>query len=577
MRCKDKLIFLIKQYLCKKFLYDMKVIRIGIVVFIALTGGLSSKLFAQLSEKQRFEITQNLDVFNFLFKELNLYYVDTLDVKKIIQDNISYMLQQLDPYTEYISEEDMQDFQFQTTGEYGGIGTVISMREGKIIVVDPYENMPAALAGLIPGDEILSIDGERMEGKTSSYASERLKGQPHTSIEIMFRRTGEKNPRKVTIERKRIHIDPVIYYDVLKDGIGYIYLSGFTVNSARSVKDALLDLKNNHQIVSLIIDLRNNGGGVIEECMDILNFFLPKGELLFSLKGKAKSMDRIYRATQDPVEAGLPLVVLVNENSASASEILSGTIQDLDRGIIVGTRTYGKGLVQSTRELPYNGKLKLTTAKYYIPSGRSIQSIDYSNKDENGKASYIPDSLTTVHYTSHNRPVRDGGGILPDFVVEAEKTPTMIYYMEVNSIFFDFVAQWRAKHPKIATPSEFVLTNQIYTEFKEFVKSKNFTYDRQSEKTLEAMKKIMEFEGYYDVACEEFQALENKLNPDLERDLELHKKQIIKYLSMQIMKQYHYAKGQLIYELREDAALNKALEIIQNKELYNETLKNTEK
>jgi carboxyl-terminal processing protease len=550
----------------------MKVIRIGIAVFMVLTVSHSSKLFAQLSEKQRFEITRNLDVFNSLFKELNLYYVDTLDVEKIVQDDISYMLQQLDPYTEYISEEDMSDFQFQTTGEYGGVGTLISMRNGKIIVVDPYENMPAALAGLIPGDEILAIDGESMEGKTTPYASERLKGQPHTNIKVKFRRIGEKNTREVVIERKRIHIDPVTYYGVLKEGIGYIYLSGFTVNSARSVKEALSDLRNNHQIVSLIIDLRDNGGGVIEECMDMLNFFLPKGELLFSLKGKAKQMDRIYRAVQEPVEPDLPLVVLVNGSSASASEILSGTIQDLDRGVIVGTRTYGKGLVQSTRELPYNGKLKLTTAKYYIPSGRSIQSIDYTHKDENGRASSIPDSLTTVYYTSHNRPVRDGGGILPDFVVEEETVPTMLYYMEANSIFFDFAAQWRGKHPKIAPPSEFDLTDTIYTEFKEFVKSKQFTYDRQSEKALESMKKIMEFEGYYAAASEEFQALENKLKPDLERDLELHKKQITKYLAAQIMKQYYYAKGQLIYELREDAALNKALEIIQDKELYKATL-----
>jgi carboxyl-terminal processing protease len=576
MRCKDKGIFLIIQYLCRKFLCDMKVIRIGIVVLIVLFANCNSAIFAQLSEDKRFEIIRNLDIFNSVFKELNLYYVDSLDVKGIIRSDISYMLQQLDPYTEYISEEDMQDFQFQTTGEYGGIGTVISMRDGKIIVIDPYENMPAALAGLIPGDEILAIDGESMEGKTSSYASERLKGQPQTNIKIKFRRMGEKNPKEVIIERKRIHIDPVIYSGVLKEGIGYIYLSGFTVNSARAVKDALLNLKNNHQIASLIIDLRNNGGGVIEECMDMLNFFLPKGELLFSLKGKAKQMDRIYRATQEPVEPSLPLVVLVNGNSASASEILSGTIQDLDRGVIVGTRTYGKGLVQSTRELPYNEKLKMTTAKYYIPSGRSIQSIDYANKDENGRASSIPDSLTTVYYTSHNRPVRDGGGILPDFVMEEKKTPTMLYYMEANSIFFDFVTEWRESHPKIAQPSEFVLTDTIYTTFKEFVKSKNFTYDRQSEKALESMKKIMEFEGYYDAASDEFRALENKLKPDLERDLELNKKQIAKFLAAQIMKQYYYAKGQLIYELREDTVLNKAIEIVQDKNLYNDTLKNTE-
>ncbi|MDR0412730.1 MAG: S41 family peptidase [Dysgonamonadaceae bacterium] len=553
----------------------MKAVRIGIIVFFILSAGHHSKLRAQLSEEQRFEITRNLDIFNSLFRELSLYYVDSIETEKIIRNNIAYMLRQLDPYTEYIPEENMQNFQFQTTGEYGGIGTVISMRDDKIIVVDPYENMPAASAGLIPGDEIVTIDGESMEGKSSSYASDRLKGQPHTNIKLKFRRTGEKKLREATIERKRIHINPVSYYGLLREGVGYIHLSGFTVNSARSVKEALLDLKNNHQITSLVIDLRNNGGGVIEECTDILNFFLPKGELLLSLKGKVKQMDRIYRAAQDPVEPDLPLVILVNENSASASEILSGTIQDLDRGIIVGTRTYGKGLVQSTRELPYNERLKMTTAKYYIPSGRSIQAIDYSDRDANGKTASIPDSLTTVYYTRHNRPVRDGGGILPDFVVEEENVPTMLYYLDANALFFDFVVKWRENHPNIAPPSEFVLTDTIYTSFKEFVQSKNFSYDRQSEKALESMKKIMEFEGYYDTASEEFRALENKLKPDLDRDLELHKKQIVKLLASEIMKQYYYAKGQLIYELREDAALDKALEVIQDKKLYRETLGNT--
>ncbi|MDR0863657.1 MAG: S41 family peptidase [Candidatus Symbiothrix sp.] len=550
----------------------MKIARMAIIVCIVSAWNHSTEIFAQLSENQRFEITKNLDIYNSLFKELNLYYVDTLDIEQVIQNDISYMLQQLDPYTQYIPEEEMSDFQFQTTGEYGGIGSVISSRNGKIIVTDPYENMPAALAGLIPGDEILSIDGESMEGQTSAYASERLKGQPNTTLKLKIQRAGEKKTREITFERKRIHINPVTYYGVLEGGSGYLYLSGFTTQSAQAVKEALIDLTTNQHVNSLIFDVRDNGGGVVEDCLDMLNYFLPKGELLLSMKGKVKQMDRTYRATQSPIEPDLPLVILVNGNSASASEILSGTIQDLDRGIIVGSRTYGKGLVQATRQLPYDGRLKLTTSKYYIPSGRSIQAIDYSNRDEDGRGSSIPDSLTTVYYTSHNRPVRDGGGVLPDFVIEDEKIPTIIYYMEAGSVFFDFVVQWRATHPKIASPSEFVLTDDIYREFKEFVKSKDFTYDRQSGRALEALKKIMEFEGYYDGARTEFQALENKLTPDLDKDLELHKTQITKYLAIQLMKQYYYAKGQMIYELRDDAVLNKAVEILQNKELYNNTL-----
>ena len=553
----------------------MKIMRSVLIVFVFLSLNHSFKLYAQLSEKQRFEIAKNLDIFNSVFKELNLYYVDTLDVEKIMQGNIYSMLQQLDPYTEYIPEEDMSDFQFQTTGEYGGIGAIISSRNGKITIIEPYMGMPADLAGLIPGDVILEIDGVSMEGQTTSFASERLKGQPNTTLSLKIQHLDEKKPRLLTIERKRIHIDPITYYGVLKNGIGYIYLSAFTTQSAQAVKEALIDLRKNHQIHSLIFDLRDNGGGVVEECLDMLNFFLPKGELLLSMRGKIKQLDRTYRATQSPIEPDLPLAILVNGNSASASEILSGTIQDLDRGVVIGTRTYGKGLVQTTREIPYGGRLKLTTSKYYIPSGRCIQAIDYAQRDSDGKVFYIPDSLTTVYRTARNRPVKDGCGILPDTVVEDPKIPTIIYYLEGNSIFFDFIVQWRKKHPKIAPPSEFVLTDDIYNEFKAFVKSKDFTYDRQSEKALESLKKIMEFENYYNSASSEFQALENKLKPDLERDLELHKEQISKRLAMRIMQQYYYARGQWIYVLRDDAVLNKAMEILSNKELYNKILSNS--
>jgi carboxyl-terminal processing protease len=551
----------------------MKNLRLFILLFaiVLLSGNI--QVHAQLTEKERFEVSKYLDIYNALFKELNLNYVDSLKIGKLISDDIAYMLRQLDPYTQYIPEEEMPEFRFETTGEYGGVGSIISMRDNKIIILEPYEGMPAALSGLIPGDQILAIDGESLVNQTVTYASERLKGQPNTEVKIKFQRLGEDKPREIILQRQRIHIEPITYYGVIKDKIGYISLSGFTTQSAQAVKEALLDLTTNHQIESLIFDVRDNGGGVVEECLDMLNFFLPKGELLLSMKGRVKQMERTYHATQEPILPNLPLVVLTNGNSASAAEILAGSIQDLDRGIVVGTRTFGKGVVQATYELPYNGQLKLTVSKYYIPSGRCIQAIDYAQRDGEGRVTSIPDSLTNIFYTANNRPVRDGSGILPDFVIADEKVPTIIYYMDANYIFFNFVTQWRKNHPKIASPFEFELTNKIYEEFKSFVASKDFSYDRQSERAMESLKKIMEFEGYFDGASEEFQALENKLKPDLNRDLELYKSQIANYLAMQMMKQYHYEKGRLIYDLRKDQVLNKALEILQDKELYVGTLK----
>ena len=535
-----------------------------IFLILCISLGYNSNLRAQLTENQRFKTAKNLDIYNTLVKELMLYYVDTIDIEKSTRMNIDYFLRQLDPYTEYIPEEDMQDFQFQTTGEYGGIGSIISMRDNRIIIVEPYEGMPAALAGLIPGDEILEIDGESMNGKTTTYASEHLKGQPNTQVKIKYLPLSGEEAKEITIKRQRIHIDPVTYFGVLEEGIGYIYLSSFTVQSAQVVKEALLNLVNNHKIKSLVFDVRNNGGGSVEDCLEVLNFFIPKGELLLSMKGRIEKQNRTYYTTHNPLFPNLPIAVLVNGNSASASEILSGAIQDLDRGSVIGSRTYGKGLVQTTRDLPSDGRLKLTIAKYYIPSGRCIQAVDYAQRDENGRVSYIPDSLTTVYYTKNGRPVKDGAGILPDIVMEEEKMPTIIYYLEGESIFFDFVTQWRKTHPQIASPAEFEVTDEIYVAFKNFVKSKDFTYDRQSAKAMESLKKIMEFEGYMEPASTEFQALENKLKPDLDRDLELYKKQISKYLGIQLMKQYNYAKGMLQYSLKDDPEVKKAIETLKN-------------
>lgn len=523
---------------------------------------------AQLSEKDRFDMAKNLDIYNSLFKELSMYYVDSIAVEKIIKENISFMLRRLDPYTEYISEEEMPEFLLQTTGEYGGIGAMITSDTSKVFISEPYEGMPATLAGLQAGDVLLEINGESVVGKTSAFASERLKGQPNTKVKIKFQRPGENKIREVTINRTRIEIDPVTYYGVLPGKIGYIYLSGFTTHSAQSLRSALEDLKTNQDIKSLIIDVRDNGGGVVEDCLEILNYFIPKGELLLTMKGKVRQLDRIYRATQAAIDPEIPLAILVSRQSASASEILAGTLQDLDRAVIVGTRTYGKGLVQSPRQLPYSGQLKLTTAKYYIPSGRCIQAIDYSHRNEDGSVSYIPDSLTSAFQTSKGRPVRDGGGIMSDIVVDKKKIPTMLYYMDAGNIFFNFVVQWRQKHPNIASPENFTLSEEDYREFMTFVKSKSFNYDRQSEKALNNLKEIMEFEGYLDAASDEFKALEDKLKPDLDRDLNLYKEQISDFLTREIMKQYYLAKGEIIYSLREDEDVKKAVEILSDKNLY---------
>lgn len=544
------------------------------IILLLFLGISSTALKAQLTEDERFEISKNLDIINSVFKELNLNYVDTLDVEKITRNTINSMLHRLDPYTEFIPEEEVSTFLQQTTGEYGGVGSIISYRtdSNHIYIVDPYEGMPAQLAGMQAGDVLLEIDGISMEGQTSNFASEKLRGQPNTKIKVKFQRYGEKKPREVTFERKRIEMDPITYYGVLPGNIGYIYFYNFTTHSAENIRKALDDLVNKQGIQSLILDVRDNGGGVVEDCMEILNNFIPKGELLLTMKGKHPQSDRVYRTTQDPAYPNIPIAVLTNRGSASASEILAGAIQDFDRGVVIGNRTYGKGLVQSSKQLPYNARIKMTTAKYYIPSGRCIQAVDYSHRNEDGSVSYIPDSLTTVFYTKNGRPVKDGGGVSPDFVVEEKQIPTIAYYMDAQNIFFDFVVQWRARNPKIALPQDFVLSDEDYNEFKEFVKSKDFTYDRQSEKALASLKEIMEFENYFSSASEEFAALENKLKPDLDRDLELYKEQLSQYLSLFIMKHYYYAKGEQIYSIRGDQVVEKAIEVLSNPELYRQTL-----
>ncbi len=539
---------------------------------ILLLGGVFGA-FAQQTDNQRFELSKNLDVFNSLIKELDMFYVDTIQPDKVISNAIDGMLGKLDPYTTYITEEELNDFKFMTTGEYAGIGSIIVQRKGKTYISEPYENMPAALAGLKAGDELLEIDDVKVS--EIEIPSEKLKGPANTKVKVKYMPSGSKKPVVVEIVRKRIQINPVTYYGVVGENTGYIYLSGFTDGCSLEVKAAFNDLKKNHNITSVILDMRNNPGGIMEEAVQIVNIFVPKGKVVLSTKGKIKQWERTYRTAIEPLDTVIPLAVLVNGNSASASEIVSGAIQDLDRGIIVGARTFGKGLVQSTRELPYSNSLKVTTSKYYIPSGRCIQAIDYAHRGKDGRAGVIPDSLTSVFQTEKGRLVRDGGGVTPDFKVEEERKSNISYYLRLDYMIFDYVTEWVNKHDKIVPVQDFVFPETDYNSFKAFVKSKNFTYDRQSEKALTALKEIMNFEGYKETAAEEFKALEVKLKPDLDRDLELNKEDIIDLISSEIVKRYYYQKGEIIQLLKKDKDLEKALEVFQNKDLYDKTLTDT--
>ncbi|MDR2147673.1 MAG: S41 family peptidase [Tannerella sp.] len=525
-------------------------------------------------DSSRFEISKQLDIFNALVKELEIFYVDTIDMQAAVRRGIDAMLSRLDPYTEYIPEDEMEDLKLITTGEYGGIGAVIRYRDGATIIYDPYEGMPAALAGLKPGDKILSVDDTDATKLSSDRVSEMLKGLPNTELKLKIQRPGEKKPRTFEIMRKQIIMDQVTYYGVKDDSIGYIYLQGFTDKSAEEIKNAFEDLRKNHAITSLILDLRDNGGGVLEGAVQTVGYFVPKGTEVISLKGKADQPERIYRTYNEPVDSLIPLAVLINGGSASASEIVSGALQDMDRAVLVGQRSFGKGLVQSPRDLPYGGKLKVTISKYYIPSGRCIQQLDYTHRNPDGSVAAIPDSLTSVFYTTKGRPVRDGGGIRPDVEVEEEKLPTMLYYLDNDRDFvvFDYVNDWVTKHQTIPSPDLFAYSDEDYEDFKKIAVEKKFEYDRQSEKMLGTLKEVANFEGFLAEDSTVFATLEDKLKPDLERDLDRYKPEIKRLVASEIVKRYYYLRGQIQYSLRNDKTLEKAMEVLKDRELYAKTL-----
>lgn len=536
---------------------------------------LGENLYAQSTQSDKnqryFNINKSIDMFNSVIRELDMFYVDSLKVDSLINGTIRNMLTRLDPYTEYYTEENIGDLEFMTTGEYGGIGSIISYNNNRVVINESYKGLPADKAGLKAGDVILEIDGTDMRKASVKEVSDKLKGTPETSLKLKFSRPGENKPREVNIVRKKIEIDPITYSSVMDDNIGYLHFSGFTNGSSNRVKQVVTDLKKKGA-ESLIVDLRGNGGGVLDEAVNIVNFFVHKGLEIVSTRGKVKQWDRSYYTQNHPIDTLMPIVVLIDTGSASASEIVAGSLQDLDRAVIIGNRSFGKGLVQTPRNLPYGGNIKITTSKYYIPSGRCIQALDYSHRNPDGSVARVPDSLTGIFKTRNGREVRDGGGITPDYIIPQEKRGTIGYYLISENILFNYVTDWVQKHPTISLPEKFRLSDADYERFKEFVKGKDFQYDQMSLRTLQSLKNIMEFEGYLDTASDEFKALENKLQPNLDRDLELFKKDIRQMIESEIVRRYYYKEGVLIHELEDDAALKKAKEILKDKNLYISTL-----
>lgn len=532
-------------------------------------------------DDRNFQISKNLDIFNSIFKELDLFYVDTVNAEKMIQTGVEGMLSLTDPYTEYYPEEEVSSLKEMTTGKYGGIGAAIRYYEAKdrIAVVEPTEGMPAAEAGVKAGDIILSVGGKEMvrgdmkPQEFSSKVSEALRGEPGTSFVLKVLRPlkNDSTVMEFKITRKNIRTNPVPYYGMVKDSIGYLALSSFTENSAKDFKKAFIELKQKGA-KSLIIDLRDNGGGSLSEAVDIVNLYVPKGQEIVVTKGKVRQAQGSYKTQNEPVDTQIPLAVLVNGATASASEIVSGSLQDLDRAVVIGSRTFGKGLVQTIRPLPYNGTLKVTTSKYYIPSGRCIQAIDYAKKNADGSVARTPDSLTTVFHTAAGREVRDGGGIRPDIEVKGDKIPNIVFYLMNDDLIFDYATQYCWEHPTLASVDDFKLTDADYEAFKKLVKSRNFTYDRQSEKMLKSLKEIAEFEGYMTEAAEEFKALEKKLNHNLDRDLDYFAKPIKEYISQEIVTRYFYQRGAAMERLKDDTDLEEAIKVLQNPVRYREIL-----
>jgi len=545
-------------------------LRIGVVAVIILFGNYLSR--AQAPENQGFEILKNLDIYSMLVKELNTSYVDVIKPGELTQKGIDAMLESLDPYTNFIPESQVEDYKFITTGQYGGIGSLIHQQGDYVIISEPYEGSPAYKAGLKAGDKIIEVNHQSAKNKTYDQVSAILKGQPGTPINLMIQREGEPNPIEMNITREIIKIDNIPYSGMVDPQIGYIKLSGFTQNAAKEVRQAFLRLKDSNAMKGVIIDLRGNGGGLLNEAVDIANIFVERGQEIVSTKGKQADKNRTHSTMNPPVDLNIPLVILVDHQSASASEILAGSMQDLDRGVIIGQKTFGKGLVQNVVPLSYNAQLKITVAKYYIPSGRCIQAIDYSHKNKEGAFAKIPDSLIRAFKTKNGRTVYDGGGIKPDIGTPPRRFSDLAMTLYGKFLIFDYATRFARKNKTIPSAGSFEISDSTYQDFLNYLSGKNYSYNTSSEQALERLKKEAEKENYFNAISTEYDHLKARMESDKKEDLKKYETQVRELLKMEIATRYYYQKGKIESSLKNDPELAVAISTLKDPEKYSAIL-----
>lgn len=529
---------------------------------------------AQKERNHNFEISKNLEIFNDIYKQLDLFYVDTLSADTVIEWGINAMLRQVDPFTVYYPENDMDELKEMTTGKYAGVGSVIRYykKEERVMLVEPWEDSPAARAGIKGGDVIMTIEGQDVKGKGNTEVSKLLRGEPGTTFELSVKRQGVEEPLVFKVTRENIVMPPVPYYGMVTEHVGYIFFDRFVEGCSRDIRRAIIDLKE-QGARSLVLDLRGNPGGPLSEAVEVTNLFVPRGRKIVYTKGKLVSVNTEHYTKKEPLDAEIPVVVLVDGTTASSAEIVSGALQDLDRAVILGTRTYGKGLVQMIREVPYHGSLKVTTSRYYIPSGRCIQAYDYRHLNPDGSAGTVPDSLTKAFKTEAGREVRDGGGIKPDIVMTPDSLPTLVYDIAASDVLLEYVGNFVAKHPTIAPAGEFSLSDEDYADFVKLVSESGFTYKRRTEEIMKLLEKAARFEGCYDEAKSDFEALAKKMTGNVAVDLERSKSDIKLLIENDIVSRYYYRKGAIKQQLRDDKDLKAALEILSDMQHYKKILK----